>query len=226
MSVRTIAGMATRERVGDVAAGRARRTALDIGREIHEARLSHGISLAAAARAAGMSRAQAGRIERGDIRWPTLEQLTRAALAVGLDLSLKAYPGARPVRDAPSLALLGRFEALLGMPLRLRREVGLPKEGDQRAWDGMIVGGDSTAFTEAEARLSDLQALMRRIALKLRDDPRGNVVLLVINDTAHNRRVLAELREALRADFPLDGAEIARDLRRGRIPRASGIILR
>ena len=50
-------------------------------------------------------------------------------------------------------------------------------------------------------------------------------MILVVNQTAHNRRVLAEHREALRAQFPLDGAAIARALREGRIPPASGIIL-
>jgi hypothetical protein len=78
---------------------------------------------------------------------------------------------------------------------------------------------------ECESHLEDIQALARRIALKQRDDPGAGVVILVLNRTAHNRNVLAEHREALRVQFPLDGATIARDLRAGRVPKASGIIL-
>ena len=50
-------------------------------------------------------------------------------------------------------------------------------------------------------------------------------MILVVNQTAHKRQVLAEHRETLRAQFPLDGMAIARALRSGRVPPASGIIL-
>jgi hypothetical protein len=65
----------------------------------------------------------------------------------------------------------------------------------------------------------------RRVALKQRDDPACGVVILLVNRTARNRRVLAAHREALRQQFPLDGAAILRELRAGRIPKASGILL-
>jgi hypothetical protein len=97
--------------------------------------------------------------------------------------------------------------------------------GDLRAWDARISDGISTASIEAESRIHDAQALARRIGLKARDDPGAGVVIHVVNQTAHNRRVLAEHREALRAQFPLDGAAIVRALRQGRVPPASGIIL-
>ena len=70
-----------------------------------------------------------------------------------------------------------------------------------------------------------MQELSRRIARKQRDDPRAGVVILVVNRTAHNRRVLAAHREALREQFPLDGAAILRALRNGRVPPASGILM-
>lgn len=105
------------------------------------------------------------------------------------------------------------------------REVGLPIGGDLRAWDAMVVGAGTMAFTEGESRLGDMQAIARRIDLKLRDDGRGSVVILVVARTRHNQRVLREHRETLRAQFPLDGAAIARALRDGRIPPASGIIM-
>lgn len=217
--------MGTRQRASDLGAADARRHLVGAAREIHDARLTLGMSQDAAGRRAGMSPSQFGRIERAVIRRPTCDQVCRAARAVGLEASLRLFPSGVPVRDAGQLAVLGRFEPLLARPLFMRREVGLPLPHDQRAWDGRISGGDRPASVEGEARLHDTQAVARRIDLKQRDDPDAGIVILVVARTAHNRRILAEHREALRRQFPLDGAAIARDLRAGRIPKASGIIV-
>ncbi len=217
--------MGTRQRAGDLGAADARRQVESVGRDIRGARLALGMSIAAAGRHGGMSPAQHGRIERGDIRRPTLDQVFRAARAVGLEGVLKVYPGSSPTRDEGQLVVLGRFERLLASPLVMPREVALPVQRDQRAWDGRIIGGDRPASVECEVHLHDTQAMARRIGLKSRDDPGAGVIILVVARSAHNRRVLAEHREALRLQFPLDGAAIARELRAGRVPRASGIIM-
>jgi transcriptional regulator with XRE-family HTH domain len=217
--------MGTRQRPGDVGAATAQRQSMMAGEEIRNARVALGMSIEVAARHGGMSASQHGRIELGRNRHPTCEQICRAAAAVGLDPSLRLYPSAAPVRDRGQLPALGRFEAILAPPLSLRREVVLPSPSDQRAWDGRIVGGERPASVECEARLHDLQSTARRIGLKARDDPGAGVVILVVARSAHNRLVLAEHREALRAQFPLDGAAVARELRAGRIPRAGGIIM-
>jgi hypothetical protein len=157
---------------------------------------------------------------------PTLDQLCRAAHAVGLQPFLRLHPGNVRIRDRGQQPLLARLEALLPPSSILRREVGLPIPGDRRAWDARVVSrGGGIASLDAEARLEDIQALARRTALKQRDDPDCGVVMLVINRTAHNRRVLAEHRESLRVQFPLDGATILRELRAGRVPQANGIAL-
>lgn len=217
--------MASRQRPGDLGADDARRAARAVGTELRSARLGLGLSQAAVARAAGMSDSQLGRLEHGQIRRPTLDQLCRAGRALGLSATLRYFPSGSPVRDAGQLALLARFERLLAPPLVMRREVALPIRGDLRAWDGMVSGDRRLGFVEGESYLGDTQALARRVELKLRDDPRGDVVILVVARTAHNRRVLAEHREALRAQFPLDGAVVIRALRAGRVPPASGIVL-
>jgi transcriptional regulator with XRE-family HTH domain len=217
--------MATRQRPGDLGAEDARRQLEAAGREIRSARVSLGMSLERAGRRAGVSPSQQGRIERHEIRHPTYEQVCRAARAVGLEASLRLYPSDDPVRDTGQLAVLARFEAILGPPLLMRREVPLPHAGDRRAWDGRVLGGERPASIEAEARLHDAQAVARRVALKHRDDPGAGVVILLVARSRHNRRVLADHREALRLQFPLDGAAIARELRLGRIPKASGIIM-
>ncbi len=184
-----------------------------------------GISQELVAARAGVSKSAFARLERDDLDRPTLDRICRAARAVGLAPSLSFYPTGEPIRDAAQLALLARFETLLGPPLRMRREVPLPIHGDLRAWDGRITDGIRTASIEGESKLHDAQALARRIGLKSRDDPGAGVVILVVNQTAHNRRVLAAHREVLRDQFPLDGGRIARALRGGTVPSASGIIL-
>jgi len=184
-----------------------------------------GLSLAATGRHAGISGWQLGRIERGTLVRPTFEQLCRAARAVGLKPAFDLYPGADPVHDRGQLALLARLEKVLAPPLRLHREVPIPIKGDLRAWDGRTSDGERVASIEGEARLGDMQEMSRRIARKQRDDPRARVVILVVNRTAHNRRVLAMHRESLREQFLLDGAAILRALRSGRVPPASGILL-
>jgi hypothetical protein len=77
---------------------------------------------------------------------------------------------------------------------------------------------------EAESRLRDIQALERRLGLKLRDGGLERVVL-VVSDTRSNRRVLDSHRDALRSLLPLDGRAILRALRAGLLPEASGILL-
>jgi transcriptional regulator with XRE-family HTH domain len=216
--------MATRQRLGDQGAEDARRLVQRSGREIREARLLLGLSQEFVARAAGMSASQLGRLERGEIRRPTVEQVCRAARAVGLESSLAHHPSGVRIRDKGQLALLADLEVVLAPPQRLRREVPLPIAGDRRAWDGAIDDGSGFAFVEGEARIGDAQAMSRRIELKLRDDPRGRVVIVVVRRSAHNRSVLAAHREALRIQLPLDGAAILRALRAGRLPGASGIL--
>jgi transcriptional regulator with XRE-family HTH domain len=213
------------QRRADLGVADARRIAIRIGRDLRDARLTAGVSLATAAHAAEMSPSQLGRIERGELDAPDLEQICRAARALGQAASVKLYPVGSPVRDAAHLTLLQRFEARLARPLRLLREVPLPIERDTRAWDGMVVGAEQPMFTEAETHIYDAQALERRIELKLRDDPRSAIVLLVASRTRHNRVVIDEHRESLRGLFPLEGSAILRAVGAGRLPSAGGIVL-
>jgi transcriptional regulator with XRE-family HTH domain len=216
--------MTTRVRPGDQGAEDATTLSRTIGRDLRETRRRIGMSLDETGKRAGMSGSQLARIERAKLAAPTLDQLCRAARGVGLRPSLLLYPEGPPVRDRASLATLDRFEKLL-VALPLDREVPLPIRDDLRAWDGRIRTREGNASIECESKLEDVQAVSRRVALKQRDDPGSGVIILLVNRTARNRRILAEHREALRQQFPLDGAAIIRDLRSGRIPRASGILL-
>jgi transcriptional regulator with XRE-family HTH domain len=218
-------GMTTRERASDVGAADAWRLSADVGREIQGARRSAGATQQAVAVRAGVSRTQLGRLERGELRSPPLALICQAARATGFSASLKLYPDGTRLRDAGQLRVLARFDRTVAAPLRIAREMRLPTTGDLRAWDERLTDGRATASVECEVHLHDIQAVQRRIALKQRDDPQAGVVILLLADSAHNRRVLAEHREALRAEFPLDGGAILRALRAGRVPPASGILL-
>jgi hypothetical protein len=165
-----------------------------------------------------------GRIERGRLPRVTVAQLAIASAAVGLRFSGRAFPDGDPVRDAAHIRLLQRFRDQLPTRTPWRLEVPLPITGDQRAWDAQFVLDGTTVGIEAEMRLSDIQALERRIALKRRDGGLAIVVLLIA-DTHGNRRHLAEHREALRSSFPLDSRAVLAAIRLGRPPVSSGVVV-
>jgi transcriptional regulator with XRE-family HTH domain len=217
--------MTTRERPSDVGAADARRIGGAAGQEIRDARRSAGVAQRVLAERAGVSRTQLGRLERGELKDPSLALVCQVARAAGFSASLKLYPDGARLRDVGQLRVLDRFDRVVAPPLRITREVQLPIAADLRAWDERLTDGRNTASVECEVHLRDIQAVERRIAIKQRDDPRAGVVILLLADTAHNRRVLAEHREALRAQFPLDGGAIVRAVRAGRIPNAGGIVL-
>lgn len=170
---------------------------------------------------------QIWRFERGRLERIVIAELGAWLAVVGLDVSLKAYPAGDPIRDRSQLALLERLRVCLHPSLRWRTEVPLPIERDLRAWDAMIIGRMTEPWrvrVEAETRLADVQALERKLMLKVRDDPAG-AVLLLVNDTAGNRRALRTARVGLRDLLPLDTRHVLAALRVGREPEANGIAI-
>jgi len=170
-----------------------------------------------------MSQSTFSRIERGSLPQVTVSQLALACAAVGLKFVARPYPDGDPVRDIAHARLLQRLRVVLHTAVGWRTEIPLPIPGDLRAWDAQIRVAGSVVAVEAETRLTDLQALDRRIALKRRDGG-IDVVVLLIADTRGNRRLLADYRDGLRASFPLDTRSILAALREGRAPKASGIV--
>ena len=105
--------------------------------------------------------------------------------------------------------------------------MALPIAGDLRAWDAEISGrrpAQWRARVEAETRITDGQALERRLNLKLRDDPGGHLILLVA-DTRTNRGAVRSMRDGLRGLLPLDTRELMAALVAGRDPRGGGIVI-
>jgi transcriptional regulator with XRE-family HTH domain len=219
--------MGTRERPADRGRRRTGDAFRRLGQEHRDARVAAGLSLRDAAAGSGAAYTQLWRFERGQLDRVNIADVGAWCAVVGLDLAIRAYPAGDPIRDRAQLALLERLRSRLHPTLRWRIEVPLPIEGDLRAWDAEIVGRQSggwRARVEAETRISDGQALERRLALKVRDDPAGHLILLV-SDTRANRAALRSLRAGLRDLLPLRPREIMTALAAGRDPGGSGIVI-
>lgn len=195
-----------------------------LGAEIRQARLEHDLSQVTVARGAGLARSTLSRLERGVARSVPLEDLFRAAAAVGLVVKAQAYPGGEPLRDTPQVGLLERLQARLPVDVGWATEVAFPNAGDLRAWDALIRLADLHIGVEAETRGRDSQALQRKLALKRRDGRVDHVILLMAN-TRHNRSFLHSAGEGFLRDFPVPGQVALAKLERGEDPGGSAIIL-
>jgi hypothetical protein len=131
--------MAGRDRRDDRAKRRARDALIGLGSEIRLARLNHDPSQSVAAAAISKSASAWSRLERRAAPHLPLADLVRAAAVVGLELNVRAYPGGRPVRDHAHLRLLARLSAALPDGVGWCTEVPLPRSGDLRAWDALIL---------------------------------------------------------------------------------------
>jgi transcriptional regulator with XRE-family HTH domain len=216
--------MPTRDRPIDRAVRRSGRLRQVAGDELRNARIGLGLSQRFVANASGISQTQVSRIERAALSSVTIDALCRMATVVGLDVSIKFYPGDRPFRDQAQIRLLDRFRLEVGPPLILKAEVPIPIPGDQRAWDLCIVGLPEIYGVEAETRLWDLQAVQRKLTLKARDSNIGRVILLV-SATHANRTALDLAAASLEEMFPVGGRAALRALRAGQDPGGSAIIL-
>ena len=219
--------MATRERPADRGRRRTRDALVRLGREHRDARIAAGLSLRQCAAASGASYPQLSRFERGEIERLNVPDVGAWCAVVGLDVGLRAFPAGDPIRDRSQLALLERLRSRLHPSLVWRTEVPLPIVGDLRAWDAEIRGSTPETWrvrVEAETAITDGQALERRLARKLRDDPDGHLVLLVA-DTRTNRRAAAALRSGLSATFPTPARATLTALAAGREPPGSSMVL-
>ena len=216
--------MATKTRHVDAGTIRGLEAIAKAGREIRLARTDRGLSLDVVGRATNLSASTISRIERGLIRHVPVLDLARLHAVVGLELSVRSFPGGQPIRDAAQMSLLEDFRAGLHRSLTWSVEVPLPVPGDRRAWDGVVLGPGWRYGVEAETAPRDSQSLARRLSLKQRDDQVSGV-LLVLRPTAQTRRFLATAHDALRTVFVADGRRAAELLAAGADPGGSAIIL-
>lgn len=211
------------ERTTDRAARRADAQLLEIAAAIREARMTHGISQAAVARAVRIPQSELSLIERGKRASVSLRTLVRLCAVVGLDLSCRAFSAGAPIRDIAHLELLDRLRKALASTWSWRSEVPFPIQGDRRAWDRVMRNGPLAIAVEAETRPRDLQSLERRLELKRRD---GGVdrLILVMRESKWNRTLVRSDPAGLSAAFPIPGPVALRALADGRDPGGDAII--
>jgi transcriptional regulator with XRE-family HTH domain len=191
--------------------------------ELARGRRATGLSLERVAAASGVSASTVGRIESGAIRCPDLRVVAGIAACAGLDVRLRAYPAGDAIRDAGQQRLLDRLRGNLHADLRWTTEVPLPIDGDLRAWDAVIGGDGWSLAVEAETVLDDIQAVERRLNLKLRDGGIEHVILLVAETRANRAAV-----DASSCAFPglaRQARSTLRALRHGVDPGRSSIVL-
>lgn len=216
--------MAATDRRIDRAIRESDRSRRHLGAEIRQARLEHDLSQATAARGAGLARSSWSRLERGRARTVPMEDLFRAAAAVGLRLKVQAVPGGEPLRGSGQLALLERFRSRLPRDASWGTEVPFPNPGDLRAWDAIARLARLLIGIEAETRGRDSQSLQRKLALKRRDGNADRLVLLMA-DTRHNRSFLRSAGEGFLRDFPVPGRIALARIGAGEDPGGDSIIL-
>lgn len=216
--------MATKARQVDIGTARGVELIARAGREIRQARMDRGLSLAATGRASALSVSEVSRIERGLVARVSVHDLARLHAVVGLELSLKSYPSGQPIRDVAHVALLEDFRKGLHTSLHWSIEVPLPIPGDRRCWDALIRGDGWQYGVEAETAPRDSQSVARRMQLKERDG-RVDGVLLVLRRTVQTRRFVSAAGELLRSAFPVDGTRAIELLRAGVDPGGNAVIV-
>lgn len=163
-----------------------------------------------------------------DVAGATVLGLSEMASVLGMELSLNLHPIGDPIRDAGQQALGRRFDALVGPAWRSTAETLLPGQGELRAWDRLLRLLDQTerylVGVDLETRVRDIQDLVRRTRARERDG-QTDAILIVLSDSATNRRLVAQLREALGADYATSARLIFRALREGRPLPGSGVVL-
>ena len=164
--------MATRETRAQRGHRAAQRARTYLCGEYWQQRVQLGLSQTCVAAATGISPSYYGRIERGEVRAPTFEVLWAIGAALGLDLRLSVFPYGEPVHDQAQLPILETARALLPASTAWRTEVVLPGDGDLRAWDAVAMAPDGWTAFEAISRLGVVDATVRHVHQKLRDDPR------------------------------------------------------
>ena len=215
-------GVPAVERATDRARERSRRALMDLGREIHNARLAHGLSQAAVARSVGLAQSHVSEIERGRHPAVRLDVLAQIGASVGLEISLRAFPGGPPLRDRAHIQLFERFGRAVGRKWHWSSEVPLPIPGDKRAWDRVLRGDGVVIGVEGETRPTDMQELQRRLALKKRDGGVDRLILVMPNSEWCRR--LVRLND-LDATFPIPGRLALKALAEGRDPGGDAVIL-
>jgi transcriptional regulator with XRE-family HTH domain len=190
---------------------RLRLAAQRLGADLRTVRIGLGWSQATVARRAGVSQPTVSRLEAGDPR-PSVVIVSHVAMALGLDLPLRAYPGSGiRLRDSGQLALAETVRRRAHSAWRIALEAPTSDDGKQAA-DLVLFGRGHAIHIELESRLVVVQAQLRSAGLKRdslqqrHDIPVGLVIGL--GDTHHNRGAVHAHRRLLGAALPATPREV------------------
>jgi transcriptional regulator with XRE-family HTH domain len=191
--------------------------------ELRQARNVSNLSARAVGEQIGWSHSRYLRFESGRAS-ASIGDFAAVGAVLGLQLTAAFHPSGDGLRDAGQQALGKRFRAILHPAVPVTAEVLLPNVGDRRSWDFLLRIDAQRVGVELETRVRDVQWLVRRMRERERD---GGVehILLVLSASAHNRRVLPELLEALGPEFATSPRAVLKALREGRPIPGSAVIL-
>ena len=193
--------------------------------ELANARRLAGISQQELGERVGRSQSNISRLERYvDVDRVPVVLVSELASLLGMELSAGLHLLGDAISDKGHQALLRRFRAVLSSAWRVVAEVPLPNPGDRRAWDLLLRIPAQLVGVEAETRIRDVQRLVRHIHQREKDGG-ADVIVLVLADTRVNRRLLAELLEALGPAYATPPRRILAALRTGQPLPGSGVVL-
>lgn len=195
--------------------------------ELRVRRENLGISQPRLAGVLGYSQARLWRLETERVD-ATVVQLSEMASILGLELAVNLYELGDPIRDKGQQALGRRFDVIPAPVWQMTAETLLPNPGDRRSWDRLLRLTNSPTRhlvgADLESRIRDIQALVRRTRERERD---GGVdaILLVLSDSATNRSLVRQLRDALGPDYQTSPRAVLAALRQGKQLPGSGVVL-
>ena len=183
-----------------------------------------GLSQAAVGSELGWSQAFVSRLDRNLVPNVSLLDLCLLAAVYGLEPSLSFHRIGPALRDKGHEALIARLLRLLPPAWKVAREMAFPNPGDPRWWDVLLGLPGFKLGVEAETRIRDMQALIRRMRERA---AQGGVdeFLLVLSDSHHNRDLLEQLRQGLGQEFSEPQPALVRALSSGTPLASSGVIL-
>jgi hypothetical protein len=151
-------------------------------------------------------------------------EVAEMASILGLELGAALHPIGDPIRDAGHQVLIKRFRAIRASTIKVLAEVPLPNPGDRRSWDLLLRIVHQRVGVEAETRIRVAQRLVRKVRER-QSEGGADALLLVLAESAVNRRLLPDLLEALGPRFATPPRLILKGLRGGQPLPGSGVIL-
>jgi len=201
--------------------------AVSVAADVATSREALGASIVQVARRAHLAPSTVQRVLDGD-PGIHLDTLCAVGAAVGLRISVKAYPAVAPsLRDTGQLEIAQYLVAQANRALRPALELPV---GDPfgRAADLVFFGPSEILLMEIERRLVDFQAAYRAGTLK-RDalgaqHSRPVRLVLVVPDTRRNRSRVAPHTDLLREALPATTAAVLRAIRDGTLLGRDGVL--